>query len=105
MVYSTLVTLRRKGYQGRSPWLVGSPEVVVTGTIGNRRMAQCQRSRCEDVGRRRRITLAGQDIENDIGGKDAVGNCLGAGRLHGWQAGGSHPGEGLGHLTIALVCT
>ena len=22
MVYSTLVTLRRKGYQGRSPWLV-----------------------------------------------------------------------------------
>lgn len=31
MVYSTLVTLRRKGYQGRSPWLVGQalnvPEV------------------------------------------------------------------------------
>src|SRR6478752_2298500 len=23
MVYSTLVTLRRKGYQGRRPWLVG----------------------------------------------------------------------------------
>ena len=24
MVYSTLVTLRRKGYQGRSPWLVSA---------------------------------------------------------------------------------
>ncbi len=32
MVYSTLVTLRRKGYQGRSPWLVSIP---VTNTSVN----------------------------------------------------------------------
>jgi hypothetical protein len=29
-------------------------------------MAQCQRSWGEDIGWRRRITLAGQDVENDI---------------------------------------
>ena len=27
MVHGTLVTLRRKGYQGRSPWLVGMTAV------------------------------------------------------------------------------
>jgi hypothetical protein len=29
MVYSTLVTLRRKGYQGRSPWLVGTSHIAM----------------------------------------------------------------------------
>jgi hypothetical protein len=48
-------------------------------------MAQSQRSRGEDVGWRRRITLAGQDVEHDIGGMNAVGDRLGAGCLDGRQ--------------------
>ena len=44
-------------------------------------MAQRQRGRREDGGRRARITLAGKDVEDDIGGVNAVGDRLGAGRL------------------------
>ena len=36
-----------------------------------------QHIRCEDVGWWRRIALASQDVENDIGGMDAVGERLG----------------------------
>jgi hypothetical protein len=32
--------------------------------------------RCEDVGWWRRIALVSQDVENDIGGMDAVGERL-----------------------------
>src|SRR5437762_9955545 len=68
-------------------------------------MAQCQRSRCEDVGWRRRITLASQDIENDIGGMDAVDDCLGAGSLDCGQAVGQNSIEDVDHLPIAIVGT
>ena len=84
----------------------GSPEVVVTGTVGDQGMAQCQRSRCEDVGRRRRITLAGQDVEHDIGGMNAVRDRLGAGCFDGRQAVGPELRvEDVDHLTIAIVGT
>ena len=66
-------------------------------------MAQCQRRRGKDVGWRRRITLAGQDVENDIGGMDAVGNCLGAGCFDGWQAVGQNRVEDVDHLPITIV--
>ena len=33
MVYSTLVTLRRKGYQGRSPWLVSCTFLVAQAKL------------------------------------------------------------------------
>src|SRR5271170_2244758 len=68
-------------------------------------MTQCQRSRGEDVGWRCGITLAGQDIENDIGGMDAVGNCLCAGRLDGRQTVSQNRVENVDHLPIAIVGT
>src|ERR1700747_345982 len=52
----------------------GSPEVVVAGTIGNGSVVQRQRGRREDGRRRIGIALAGQEVENDIGGVDAVGD-------------------------------
>lgn len=68
-------------------------------------MAQCQRRRGKDVGWRRRITPAGEDVEHDIGGMDAMGNCLGAGRLDGWQAVSQNRVEDVDHLPIAIVGT
>ncbi len=68
-------------------------------------MAQCQRSRGEDVGWRCWIPLAGQDVENDIGRMDAVGNCLGTGRIDGWKAVGQNRVEDVDHLPIAIVGT
>ena len=68
-------------------------------------MAQCQRSRGEDVGWRRRITLAGQDVEHDIGGMNAVSDRLGAGCFDGRQAVGQNRVEDVDHLPIAIVGT
>jgi len=46
----------------------------------NRRwsVAQCQRCRCEDRGWRPGITLTSKDVEDDVGGVDAVGDRFGA---------------------------
>ena len=68
-------------------------------------MAQCQRSRGEDVGRRRRITLAGQDVEHDIGGMNAVSDRLGARCFDGRQAVGQNRVEDVDHLPVAIVGT
>jgi len=68
-------------------------------------MAQCQRSRGEDVGRRGRITLAGQDVEHDIGGMNAVSGRLGAGCFDGRQAVGQNRIEDVDHLPVAIVGT
>ena len=68
-------------------------------------MTQCQRSRGEDVGWRRRITLAGQDVEHDIGGMNAVSDRLGAGCFDGRQAVGQNRVEDVDHLPIAIVGT
>ena len=56
-------------------------------------MAQGQRGGCEDGGRRSGIALTGQDVENDIGGVDAVGERLGTGGLDRRQPVGQHRGE------------
>ena len=80
-----------------------SPEVVVTGTIGDGRIAQRQRGRCEDGGRRAGIALAGEDVENDIGGMNAVGDCFRTSCLDRRQSVGEHRGEDVDHLTIAIV--
>src|SRR5947209_16946076 len=68
-------------------------------------MTQCQRRRSEDVGWRRRITLAGEDVENDVSGMDAVGNCLCAGGFYGLQTVGQNRVEDVDHLPIAIVGT
>src|ERR1700688_439147 len=68
-------------------------------------MAQCPRRPGKDVGWWRRITLAGQDIENDIGGMDAVGDRLGTGRLDRGQTVSQNRVEDVDHLPIAVVGT
>src|SRR3954464_6159082 len=66
-------------------------------------MAQRQRGRCEDGGRRAGITLAGEDVEDDVGGMDAVCDRFGTSRLYRRQSVGEHRGEDLAHLPIAVV--
>ena len=82
---------------------LSSPEVVVTGTIGDRGVAQRQRGRREDGDRRARIALAGEDIEDDVGGMDPVAECFGAGRLDRRQPVGEHRGQDIDHLPVAVV--
>ena len=78
-------------------------KIVIMGTIGDGRVAQRQRSRREDRGRRAGIALAGEDVENDVGGMNAVGDRLGAGSLDCRQPVGEHRGEDVDHLPIAVV--
>ena len=59
----------------------------------SRRMAQRQRGWREDRGRRAGIALAGKDVENDIGGMDAVGDRFRTSRLDRWQPIGEHCGD------------
>jgi hypothetical protein len=49
------------------------------------------------------ISLAGQDVENDVGGVAALCNCLGAGRLDGRPPVADHRGEDIDHLPIAII--
>src|SRR5260370_1359956 len=46
---------------------------------------------------------AGQDVEKDVGGVDAVGARLGTGGLDRRQPVGEHRGEDVDHLPIAVV--
>ena len=57
----------------------------------------------EDARWRRRITLAGEDVESDIGGIDAVGDRLGAGWLDSRQTVDQNRVEDVDHLPIAIV--
>ena len=82
-------------------------EVVVTGTIGDRRRgavvsAAGVRMVAGGVGSR----LAGQDVENDIGRVDAVGRAPRCKRfLDRRQPVGQHRGEDVDHLPIAIIGT
>src|SRR6266568_116585 len=66
-------------------------------------MAQRQCGRREDRGRRARIALASQDVEDDVGGVDAVDDRLGAGGIDRGQSIGEHRREDVDHLPIAVV--
>jgi len=47
----------------------------------------------QDCRRRSRITLAREDVDDDVGRMDAIGQCLKAGRLHCGQSIGEDGGE------------
>ncbi len=49
------------------------------------------------------ITPAGQDVENHIGGMDAMADGFGTGRLDRRQPIGKHRDEDVDHLSIAIV--
>jgi hypothetical protein len=57
----------------------------------------------EDGDRRAGIASAGQDVEDDVGGMDAVGDRLGTDRLDRRQAVGEYRGEDVDHLPVAVV--
>ena len=64
----------------------GSPQLIVAGAIGDRRMGETQVGRRQDGGGRPRIAAARQNVENDIGGMDTLAERLAAGRLDLGQA-------------------
>src|SRR6516164_5567422 len=81
----------------------GPPEVVVAGTIGDRRMAKRQCGRGQDVGWWSRLTLPSQDVEHDIGGMDAVAKRFNTSRFHSRQPIGQYRVEDVDHLAIAIL--
>jgi hypothetical protein len=66
-------------------------------------VAQRQGGRRHDGGRRTRITLAGQDVEHNVSGVDALDNRFGARRLDGRQPVGDHRAKDTDYLPIAVV--
>ena len=66
-------------------------------------MTERQCGRRHDVGRWGGFTLTGQDIENDIGGMDAVTERFGTGRFHRGQTVSQHRVEDVDHLSIAVI--
>ena len=66
-------------------------------------VAQRQRSRREDRGRRACIALTGKAVENDIVRMNHRGRSLGISRLDRRQPVGKHRGEDIDHLPIAVV--
>ena len=61
--------------------------------------------RREGVGGPARIALPGEDVEDDVGGVDTLGDRLGASGLDRRQPVGEHRGEDVDHLPIAVVDT
>ena len=57
-------------------------------------MAQRQRGGRKDRGGWAGITLAGEDVENDIGGMNAVSDCLGCSSLAARKTGSVHRTKG-----------
>ena len=66
-------------------------------------MSQRQCGRCEDRGRRAGITLSSQNVDDDVGGMNAVGDRLGAGDFDRQQSVGENRGEDVDHLPIAVM--
>jgi len=66
-------------------------------------MAQLQRFGGGNHGRQRRLAPPSEDVEDDIGGMDALSQGLSAGGFDGGQAVAEHSGENLHHLPVAIV--
>ena len=68
-------------------------------------MAEPQSVGCQDCRGRPRIALTREDVDDDVGRMDALGQRLKAGGFHRWQPVAQHRGEDLDHLTVAVVGT
>ena len=66
-------------------------------------MAEHERGRRDDGDGRPGIALAGENVEDDVGGVDAVGERFGAGRLDRRQPVGEHGNQDVDHLPIAVI--
>lgn len=80
-----------------------SPETVIPCAISDRLAAEPQRVRGIDGEGWWRITVPGEDIEDHVGGMDALDQCLGAGGFHGVQPVREDSTEDLNHLAIAIT--
>src|SRR6202046_98069 len=67
-----------------------APELIVAGAVGRRRMKQAQRGWGWNRLQWARIALARQNVDDDVGGMDALGECLNASRLDRGQSVGEH---------------
>ncbi len=65
-------------------------------------MGQTQGFGCRDDRRRPRLPAPGQDVEDDVGGMDALAEGFGTSGLHGGQAVGQRRAEDIDHLAIAV---
>jgi hypothetical protein len=77
--------------------------LIIAGAVGERHVQQRQRLGRRDRRRERRLAPAGENVENDVGGMDALAHRLGAGGLHGGQSIIEDGGQNLDHLAIAIV--
>ena len=66
-------------------------------------MAQDERGRRDDGDGRAGIALAGENVEDDVGGVDAVGERFGTGRLDRRQPVSEHRDQDVDHLPIAVI--
>jgi hypothetical protein len=66
-------------------------------------MAQLQRFRSVNHGRRWRLAPPSEDVDDDIGGMDTLRQGLSAGGFNGGQAVAEHGGEYFDHLPVAIV--
>src|SRR3954465_13878949 len=89
----------------REFWTIPSvdpPEAVVSRAISGRRVAQPQRVRRGDRDGRVGFTAPGQDVDDNVGGMDALTQRFQASRLDGWQTIAQHGGEDVDHLAVAV---
>ena len=79
-----------------------TPQLIVSGTIGERDVPEFQRVRGEYGEWRTGITVTRQNVENDVGGMDALAQRLGAGGLDRRQPVVEYRREDFHHLPIAI---
>src|SRR5229473_5482165 len=80
-----------------------TPQSVVTGTVGDRLVAQRQRTRDLDGRRECGRALARQDVQHHVAAAQSGAERFGAGHLHLRQAVREHGGEDFHHLTVAVL--
>lgn len=71
--------------------------------IGDRLVLETQGVRRHNRADWRKVLLPGQDVDDDIGGMNAVRQSLCAGRIDREQSVRQHSGEDLHHLPVAIV--
>src|ERR1700733_6343857 len=96
MVQALLARQRRAFF--RTPY-----ELIVTGAVGDGGVAEPQGIGRQDCRRRSRIALTREDVDDDVGRMDALGQCLEAGRLPCGQTIGEHGCEDFDHLPGPVV--
>ena len=79
------------------------PELIVSGAVGDGRMAQDKRRRRQYWSDGFAIALPGKDVEDHVGGMDALGQGLCAGCLHRGQSVRQDAGQNGDHLAIAII--